>query len=115
MALVSTSRAVESLTMTPPGGATDSIRCAIPTCSPMAVYDIGPAPISPVITSPEFSPILSCRPMSSRRSTSAAKCCASVWMSSAARQARTAWSSSAIGAPNTAMMPSPVNLSTVPP
>ena len=34
---------------------------------------------------------------------------------SAARQARTAWSSNATGAPNTAMIPSPVNLSTVPP
>ena len=31
------------------------------------------------------------------------------------RQARRAWSSNATGAPNTAMMPSPVNLSTVPP
>ena len=28
---------------------------------------------------------------------------------------RTAWSSNATGAPKTAMMPSPVNLSTVPP
>src|SRR6202050_677925 len=36
-------------------------------------------------------------------------------MPSAARQARTAWSSNATGAPNTAMIPSPVNLSTVPP
>ena len=33
----STSRAVDSLSITPPGGATDSIRCAIPTCSPMVV------------------------------------------------------------------------------
>ena len=30
-------RAVDSLTITPPGGATDSIRCANPTCSPIAV------------------------------------------------------------------------------
>ena len=29
-----TSCAVESLNMTPPGGAADSMRCAIPTCSP---------------------------------------------------------------------------------
>ena len=36
-------------------------------------------------------------------------------MPNAARQARTAWSSNATGAPNTAMIPSPVNLSTVPP
>ena len=36
-------------------------------------------------------------------------------MSKTAKQARKAWSSSAVGAPNTAMMPSPVNLSTVPP
>ena len=33
----STSRAVDSLSITPPGGATDSIRCAMPTCSPTAV------------------------------------------------------------------------------
>ena len=32
----STSRAVDSETITPPGGATDSIRCAIPTDSPIA-------------------------------------------------------------------------------
>jgi hypothetical protein len=32
-----TSRAVDSLSVTPPGGATDSIRCAKPTCSPMVV------------------------------------------------------------------------------
>ena len=37
------------------------------------------------------------------------------WISKAARQARKAWSSSMVGAPNTAIMPSPVNLSTVPP
>ncbi len=37
MAAFSTRRAVDSLTITPPGGATDSIRCAMPTCSPMAV------------------------------------------------------------------------------
>jgi len=30
-------RAMEALSITPPGGATDSIRCAIPTCSPTAV------------------------------------------------------------------------------
>ena len=33
----STSRAVDALSITPPDGATDSIRCAIPTCSPIAV------------------------------------------------------------------------------
>jgi hypothetical protein len=33
----STSRAVDALSITPPGGATDSIRCAIPTCPPTAV------------------------------------------------------------------------------
>ena len=33
----STSRAVDALSITPPGGATDSIRCAMPTCSPTAV------------------------------------------------------------------------------
>ena len=36
-ATFSTRRAVDSLSITPPGGATDSIRCAIPTCSPTAV------------------------------------------------------------------------------
>ena len=37
MAAFSTRRAVDSLTITPPGVATDSIRCAMPTCSPIAV------------------------------------------------------------------------------
>jgi hypothetical protein len=37
IALFSTRRAVDALSITPPGGATDSIRCAIPTCSPTAV------------------------------------------------------------------------------
>ena len=37
----STSRAVDSLSITPPGGATDSIRWAMPTCSPIAVYPNG--------------------------------------------------------------------------
>ena len=36
-AMCSTSRTVDSLIMTPPAGATDSIRCAIPTCVPNAV------------------------------------------------------------------------------
>src|SRR6516225_3475706 len=36
-------------------------------------------------------------------------------MPNADRQARIAWSSNATGAPNTAIIPSPVNLSTVPP
>ena len=47
--------------------------------------------------------------------TSAASFAVSSWISKAARQARKAWSSNATGAPNNAMMPSPVNLSTVPP
>ena len=34
---ISTRRAVDSFGMTPPGGAADSIRCAMPTCSPTAV------------------------------------------------------------------------------
>ena len=46
----STSRAVDSLSITPPAGATDSIRWAIPTCSPTAVYPKAPEPISPAIT-----------------------------------------------------------------
>ena len=33
----STSRAVDALSIAPTGGATDSIRCAIPTCSPIVV------------------------------------------------------------------------------
>jgi len=33
----STRWAVDPLSMTPLGGATDSIRCAMPTCSPIAV------------------------------------------------------------------------------
>ena len=51
----------------------------------------------------------------SRSPTSAANRVISPWISNAARHARTAWSSNATGAPNTAMTPSPVNLSTVPP
>jgi hypothetical protein len=31
------SRAVDALSITPPGGATDSIRCAMPTWFPIAV------------------------------------------------------------------------------
>ena len=37
-AVCSTKSAVDSLSITPPGGATDSIRCANPTCSPIAAY-----------------------------------------------------------------------------
>ena len=55
------------------------------------------------------------RSMPSLASASAASVLIACWMSSAARQARKAWSSRATGAPNKAMMPSPVNLSTVPP
>ena len=47
----------------------------------------------------------------SRSPTSAANRVISPWISNAARHARTAWSSNARGAPNTAMTPSPVNLS----
>ena len=36
-AAFSTSSAVDPLSITPPGGATDSIRCAIPTWSPIVV------------------------------------------------------------------------------
>ena len=42
--------AVDALSITPPGGATDSIRWAMPTCSPMVVYPSRPVPISPAIT-----------------------------------------------------------------
>ncbi len=49
------------------------------------------------------------------RSISAAIPWTARWISRAARQARNAWSSRATGAPNTAMMPSPVNWSTVAP
>ena len=52
----STSRAVDSDSITPPGGATDSIRCANPTGSPIAAYPNDPEPISPAITRPEFRP-----------------------------------------------------------
>ncbi len=61
-----TSRAVDALSITPPGGATDSIRCAIPTCSPMVVYPKEPEPISPAITSPELSPTRNCTSTPSR-------------------------------------------------
>ena len=36
-ATLSTNRAVDALSSTPPGGATDSIRWAMPTCSPIVV------------------------------------------------------------------------------
>ena len=49
-AACSTSRAVERLSISPPGGAADSIRCAMPTCAPMEVYPKAPEPISPAIT-----------------------------------------------------------------
>ena len=52
----STSRAVDSESITPPGGAAASIRCAIPTCAPVAAYPNDPEPISPAITRPEFRP-----------------------------------------------------------
>ena len=45
----STSRAVDSDT-SPRPGTTDSIRCANPTCSPIAAYPSDPEPISPAIT-----------------------------------------------------------------
>ncbi len=110
----STSRAVDSESITPPGGATDSIRCAIPTDSPIAAYPSDPEPISPAITRPEFRPTRTRRSRPSRCCTSAANRFASCWMASAARHARKAWSSNATGAPNTAITPSPV-YSTVPP
>jgi hypothetical protein len=83
----STSRAVDSVSNTPPGGATDSIRCANPTCSPTAVYPVGPEPISPAITRPEFSPTRSRSTTPSRRCTSPASCAICSWMSRAAKQA----------------------------
>ena len=57
--MASTSRAVEALSITPPGGATDSMRWAMPTCSPIAVYPAPAEPMSPAITCPEFKPIRS--------------------------------------------------------
>ena len=86
----STSRAVDSDSITPPGGATDSIRCAIPTCSPVAAYPSDPEPISPAITRPEFRPTRTRSATPSRRATSAANRFASSWMASAARHARKA-------------------------
>ena len=73
LATVSTSRAVEALSITPPGGATDSIRWAMPTWSPIAVYPVGVVPISPAITCPEFSPIRNCRSIPSRLGPSTAR------------------------------------------
>ena len=42
-------------------GAPASMRCAMPTGWPTAVYLPGPEPISPTITSPEFSPTRICK------------------------------------------------------
>ena len=80
----------------------------------MAVYSISPSsPIDPTTTSPEFMPIRTARSMPSALTSAASAATPSI-ISSAARQAHWAWSSRAIGAPNSAMIPSPVNLSTVP-
>ncbi len=81
---------------------------------PIAVYSISPSsPIEPTTTSPELIPIRTARSMPSLLISAASSATPAI-ISSAARQAHCAWSSRAIGAPNSAMMPSPVNLSTVP-
>lgn len=114
MALVSTSDAVDSDSITEPGGATNSMRCAIPTCRPVAPYPSHPEPISPAITRPEFRPTRTLRFTRSWAATSMANGPAASWMARPARHARRAWSSNAIGAPKMAITPSPVD-STVPP
>ena len=102
--------------ITPPGGATDSIRCASPTCSPTVVYtrctrtDFAGDDFAGVQPDPQLQ-----GNAVAKLDTSAPSCPTAFWSSNAARHARKAWSSNAIGAPNTAITPSPVNLSTVPP
>ena len=91
------------------------MRCARPTVWPTAVYSIPrSSPIPPTTTSPELRPIRTRKFSPLVRRSSAANSPSSSIRWSAAKQARWAWSSWAIGAPNRAMMPSPVNLSTVP-
>ena len=110
----STSLAVDSEIATPPGGATDSIRWAIPTASPIAVYARGSAPSRPGddLTRVQADPDRDVDPVAAEWTASrrTSRC-----RFSAARHPRSAWSSRATGAPKTAMIPSPVNLSTVPP
>ena len=95
----------------PTEAASDS-REAVLTVSPTTVY--ASAAWTPASTSPVLSPTRSPSrrpPPSSSATSRLTSCC----MLTAARTARSASSSWAVGAPNTAMMPSPVSLSTWPP
>src|SRR5207248_5007536 len=97
---------------TPPIAAASASRAAVFTVSPMTVYSN--AACTPATTSPVFNPTRSPSgappPRSSSSTRRTARC-----IDSAARTARSASSSCATGAPKTAMMPSPVSLSTCPP
>src|SRR2546421_1218903 len=92
--------------------AASASRAAVLTVSPMTVYSS--AACTPATTSPVFRPTRSPSgappPRSSSSTRRTARC-----IDSAARTARSASSSCATGAPNTAMIPSPVSLSTCPP
>ena len=95
----------------PTAAASDS-REAVFTVSPTTVYDSDactPASTSPVLR-PTRSPSRRPPPSSSATSRPTSRC-----MLTAARTARSASSSWAVGAPKTAMIPSPVSLSTWPP
>ena len=92
------------------------MRCASPTVWPSAVGSIvTSSPTRPTTTSPELSPSRTCRSTSCVSRNSSEYSPIAFVRCQAAWQARRAWSSSATGAPNSAMIPSPVNLSTVPP
>ena len=72
--------------------------------------------MSPAITSPELRPIRNLQVNSVSGLHEPRRYWATCsWIPIAARRAGAPWSSYAIGAPKTAMMPSPVNFSTVPP
>jgi hypothetical protein len=74
-------------------------------------------PTFPAITSPELSPtpMRNPSPCPSLRIHSLNSSSAGPAISHAAAYARSAWSSSSIGAPKTAMIPSPMNATSVPP
>ena len=91
---------------------------AVFVVSPIAVYSTRRSdPTCPVITSPLLTPIPIAKPSPSpsdsiHRLKAASRGPA---ISRAAASARSAWSGCSSGAPNTAMIPSPMNETSVPP
>ena len=96
-----------------PGSAIDCRRAATLIVSPIAVWSpSGSSPRLPTTTEPLLSPIRTStgsRPGGVRSRSSRRR------RASAARTARRAWSSCAVGTPMSAMNPSPMKRSIVPP